>query len=167
SDKNSTDGRFYVIIDTGFTAANTTVPLKASNFQALTPDGSLNPAATFLPGYFFDLPGDGVANDPNERVLGEAFALSGLLIFATYVPKPIVLGSTNAVCADTGDTHGFLLNINNGDAISTQVGTEGTGTPTGTSNRYFVLTKDLGLNVTTAESTPIIVTKTNPSPPPG
>ena len=173
SDKNSTDGRFYVIIDTGFTAANTTVPLKASNFQALTPDGSLNPAAnfllhpvgSFLPGYFFDLPGDGVANDPNERVLGEAFALSGLLIFATYVPKPIVLGSTNAVCADTGDTHGFLLNINNGDAISTQVGTEGTGTPTGTSNRYFVLTKDLGLNVTTAESTPIIVTKTNPSPP--
>jgi Neisseria PilC beta-propeller domain len=173
SDKNSTDGRFYVIIDTGFTAANTPAPLKAANFQALTPDGSLNPTFNFLlnppgglqPGYFFDLPGDGIANDPNERVLSEAFALSGVLIFATYVPNPLVVGSNNAVCADTGDTHGFLLNINNGDAISTQVGTEGTGTPTGTSNRYFVLKTDLGLNVTTAESTPIIVTKANPSPP--
>jgi len=173
SDKNSTDGRFYVIIDTGFTAANTPSPLTAANFQALTPDGALNPNINFLlnptgsfkPGYFFDLPGDGVANDPNERLLSEAFALSGLLIFGTYVPKPIVVGSNNAVCADTGDTHVFLLNVNNGDAISSQVGTEGTGTPTGTSNRYFVLSKDLGLNVTTAESTPIIVTKTNPNPP--
>jgi len=70
SDKNSTDGRFYVIIDTGFTAANTSTPLKAANFQALTPDGSLNPNSNFLlsppsglqPGYFFDLPGDGVAD---------------------------------------------------------------------------------------------------------
>jgi hypothetical protein len=173
SDKNSTDGRFYVIIDTGFTAANMATPLKAANFQALTPDGTLNPNSNFLlsppsglqPGYFFDLPGDSVAGDPNERLLSEAFALSGLLIFGTYVPKPIVVGSNNAVCADTGDTHVFLLNINNGDAISSQVGTEGTGTPTGSSNRYFVLSKDLGLNVTTAESTPIIVTKANPTPP--
>ncbi len=173
SDKNSTDGRFYVIIDTGFTAANMPSPLTAANFQALTPDGALNPTqnfllhptGSFLPGYFFDLPGDGVANDPNERVLSEAFALSGLLIFATYVPKPIVVGTNNAVCADTGDTHGFLLNINNGDAISGLVGMEGTGTPTGNTGRYFVLTKDLGLNVTTAESTPIIVTKGGPPPP--
>jgi Tfp pilus tip-associated adhesin PilY1 len=174
SDKNSLDGRFYVIIDTGFTAANTTVPLKAANFQALTPDGSLNPSSNFLlnppsglqPGYFFDLPGDFIANDPNERLLSEAFALSGLLIFGTYVPKPIVVGSNNAVCADTGDTHVFLLNINNGDAISSQVGAEGTGTPTGTSNRYLVLSKDLGLNISTSESTPIIVTKGGPPPPP-
>ncbi|HEY6324752.1 MAG TPA: PilC/PilY family type IV pilus protein [Thermoanaerobaculia bacterium] len=173
SDKNSLDGRFYVIIDTGFTAANMSTPLKAANFQALTPDGSLNPNSNFLlsppnglqPGYFFDLPGDSIANDPNERLLSEAFALSGLLIFGTYVPKPLVVGSNNAVCADTGDTHGFLLNINNGDAISSQVGAEGTGIPTGSSNRYFVLSKDLGLNVTTAESTPIIVTKANPNPP--
>jgi PilC-like protein with beta-propeller domain len=173
SDKNSLDGRFYVIIDTGFTAANMSTPLKAANFQALTPDGALNPTFNFLlnppsglqPGYFFDLPGDFIANDPNERVLSEAFALSGLLIFGTYVPKPLVVGSNNAVCADTGDTHVFLLNINNGDAISSQVGAEGTGTPTGTSSRYFVLAKDLGLNVTTAESTPIIVTKAQPNPP--
>ncbi|HEV3073374.1 MAG TPA: hypothetical protein VHB47_03055, partial [Thermoanaerobaculia bacterium] len=96
----------------------------------------------------------------------EAFALSGLLIFGTYVPKPIVVGSNNAVCADTGDTHVFLLNINNGDAISSQVGAEGTGTPTGTSNRYLVLSKDLGLNISTSESTPIIVTKGGPPPPP-
>jgi len=110
--------------------------------------------------------GDGMLNDPSERVLNEPFVLSGLLIFATYVPKQLSsVGNNNAVCADTGDTHVFLLNINNGNAISTLVGAEGTGSPTGTSNRYFVLSKDLGLNVSSAESTPIVVTKGGQTPP--
>lgn len=172
-DTNANPGRFYVVIDTGFTAPMT--PLTETSFQMLTPDGALNPGSNFLlsppaskqPGYFFSLPGDGIAADPNERVLSEPFALSGLLIFASYVPKQLTaVGNNNSVCADSGDTHVFLLNINNGDAISSQVGGEGTGTPTGTSNRYFVLSKDLGLNISTAESTPIIVTKANPNPPP-
>jgi hypothetical protein len=171
-DTNANPGRFYVIIDNGFAPGMT--PLTESSFQMLTPDGALNPASNFLlsppsgkqPGYFFSLPGDGIVTDPNERVLNEAFALSGLLIFATYLPKQLTsVGNNNAVCADTGDTHVFLLNINNGDAISSQVGAEGTGVPTGPSNRYFVLSKDLGLNVSTAESTPIIVTKGGPPPP--
>jgi len=171
-DTNANPGRFYVIIDTGFAPGMT--PLTESSFQMLTPDGALNPNSNFLlsppsgkqPGYFFSLPGDTILADPNERVLNEAFALSGLLIFATYLPKQLTsVASNNAVCADTGDTHVFLLNINNGDAISTKVGTQGTGIPSGTSNRYFVLSKDLGLNVSTAESTPIIITKGGPPPP--
>jgi hypothetical protein len=174
---NSVDtisGRFYVMIDTGFTAANTKTPLKAANLQALTPDGALNPGKNFLlspnpgmqPGYYFDLPGSGVANSPGERVLSEAFTLSGVVIFASYVPKPLTsVSNNNTVCADTGDTHVFLINVNNGDAISSQLASEGTGTPTGTSNRYLVLSKDLGLNISTTEVSPIISNKANPSPP--
>jgi|GEM_PF-698406 len=170
SDKNLIDGRFYVLIDTAFKPGMT--PITATSLQALTPDGLPNPnsltntASGKVPGYFFDLPGDGMLNDPSERVLNEPFVLSGLLIFATYVPKQLSsVGNNNAVCADTGDTHVFLLNINNGNAISTLVGAEGTGSPTGTSNRYFVLSKDLGLNVSSAESTPIVVTKGGQTPP--
>jgi hypothetical protein len=172
SDKNSLDGRFYVMIDTGFTAANTPTPFKATNLQALAPNGGTNSAANFLlsppsgkqPGYFFDLPGDGIANDPNERVIAEPFVLAGALIFASYVPKQLTsVAGNNAVCADTGDTHGFLLNVNNGDPILLPA--QATGLITSASGRYFILSKDLGLNISTSESTPIIVTKQNPNPP--
>lgn len=171
SDKNSLDGRFYVMIDTGFTAANTPTPFKAANLQALAPNGGTNASANFLlnspgkqPGYFFDLPGDGIANDPNERVLAEPFVLAGALIFASYVPKQLTsVGGNNSVCADTGDTHGFLLNVNNGDPILLPA--QATGLITSASGRYFILPKDLGLNISTSESTPIIVTKQNPNPP--
>jgi hypothetical protein len=165
---DATTGRFFVIIDTGFTAANTPTPYKAANLQQLTPDGTLNPNSNFLlsppgglqPGYYFELGG-------GERVISEAFALSGVLIFPSYVPKPITsVVNSNTVCADTGDTHVFLLNINNGDALSTQTPTLGTGVPTGSSNRYFVLPKDLGLNTNSSESTPVSITKGNPNPPP-
>jgi hypothetical protein len=169
---DATTGRFFVMIDTGFTAANTPTPLTASSLQQLTPDGALNPTSNFLlnpaagkqAGYFFEL-------GAGERVLNEAFVLSGVMLFGSYVPKPITSAvSSNTVCANTGDTHVFVLNVDNGDAISSQLATEGTGTaangPTGgPTNRYFVLTKDLGLNINTSESTPIIATKTNPNPP--
>jgi len=164
---DATTGRFFVFIDTGFTAANTLTPYTSANLQQLTPDGTLNPNSNFLlsppggllPGYYFEL-------GAGERVLNEAFTLTGVMIFSTYVPKPLTsVANGTTVCADSGDTHVFVLNINNGDAISQQTGAEGTGTPTGTSNRYFVLAKDLGLNVNTSESTPIIATKANPNPP--
>ena len=170
-----TSGRFYVLIDTGFTAANTATPHTAADLQQLTPDGALNPASNFLlsptagllPGYYFEM-GQG------ERVINQAFALSGVLIFGSYVPKPITAASNgNTVCADTGDTHVFVLNINNGDAISSQVATEGTAAPANGSggsptNRYFVLAKDLGIQINTKESTPIAPTPpaAGPSSPP-
>ena len=64
----------------------------------------------------------------------------------------------------------FLLNIDNANPISAQVASQGTGTPGNgpggvPTNRYLVLSKDLGLNINTSESTPIIATKTNPNPP--
>ncbi len=164
---DSTTGRFFVLIDTGFTAANTPTPFKAANLQQLTPDGTLNPNSNFLlsppnglqPGYYFEM-------GAGERVINEAFALAGVLIFPSYVPKLLTsVANNNTVCADTGDTHVFVLNINNGDALSQQTAALGTGSPTGTTNRYFVLSKDLGLNVNTSESTPIIATKGNPTPP--
>jgi hypothetical protein len=169
---DATTGRFYVMIDTGFTAANTPTPLNVGSLQQLTPDGALNPTSNFLlnpaagkqPGYFFELAA-------GERVINQAFALSGVLLFGSYIPKPITSAvSSNTVCANTGDTHVFVLNIDNGDAISSQLAAEGTGTPAngptgGPTNRYFVLIKDLGLNINTSESTPIIATATNPNPP--
>lgn len=174
-------GRFYVMLDRdttsalaqALTPATPGLPFKASKLQALTPDGALSgsaknfllsPGSNLQPGWYLDLKG-------GERVVNEAFALSGLLIFSSYQPQVIVPVSSSTVCANTGDTRVFVLNVTNGDPISNQVGLEGTpgvilpngpgGTPT---NRYFVLKDDFGLNINTSESTPMIATKGNPNP---
>jgi hypothetical protein len=170
---DSTTGRFYVLIDTGFTAANTTPPLNAGSLQQLTPDGALNPSSNFLvnpptgkvPGYYFELAA-------GERVVNQAFALAGVLIYGSYVPKPLTSAITgNTVCADSGDTKVFVLNVDNGDPVSKTLASEGTpgaagnGPGGGPTNRYFVIVDRFGLNINSSESTPIIATKTNPHPP--
>jgi hypothetical protein len=164
-----TTGRFFVLIDTGFTAANTTTPLTAANLQALTPDGATNPNSNFLtspssgkaPGFYFDLAG-------GERVINEAFTLSGVLVFGTYQPQPITsVVNSNTVCADTGDTRVFVVSLDNGDPLAVRStpgandglaslgsGTAGNGTGGVPTDRYFVLSKQLGLNITSSESRP-------------
>ena len=176
TDPDRLSGRFFVILDrdttTGvpLTSKTAGLPFKAANLPALTPDGApagitsflLTPAKGMQPGWYLDL-------KSGERVLTEAFALSGILIFSSYVPSVVIPTNSNSVCADTGDTRVFVLKINNGDAIGQQVAALGTGTAGNGSggtptNRYYVLSKDLGLNVNTSESTPIIATKGNPNP---
>jgi len=167
---DSTTGRFYVMMDNGLgTAANpTTLPLKAANLLALTPDGANStgnplesPAVGMQGGYYFEL-------SQGERVLSEAFALSGVLIFNSYQPKAATGGTPPAkvVCIDSGDTRVFLLNITTGNSLSSKTAAQGTVTLTNPTNRYFTVAQTLALNITTAQNPSVFPTKGNPNPVP-
>jgi hypothetical protein len=153
---DATTGRFYVLVDTGFTAANSTPPLTAAKLQQLNPDSTVptggnlltTPQSGKVPGFFFEL-------TPGERLLNEATTLSGALVFVSYEPKPITsTTSNNTVCADTGDTRVFVVNITNGDFLSGLTASRGTVTLSNPSNRYFVVGNALGASIGFSESTP-------------
>jgi Tfp pilus tip-associated adhesin PilY1 len=132
---DTTTGRFYVLVDNGLQSTTTGLPLKAANLLAINPDdgqvgSAINllsaPATGMHGGYYLQLAA-------GERVVDEAFALSGVLVFSSYQPALLTSAtSSNTVCADSGDTRVFLLNITNGNSLSSDTGTLGTGTPAST-----------------------------------
>jgi hypothetical protein len=151
-----TTGRFYVLVDTGFTAANSMPPLTAASLQQINPDSTTPTGGNLLttpqpgkaPGFFFEL-------TPGERLLNEATTLSGALVFVSYEPKPVTsTTNNNTVCADTGDTRVFVVNITNGDFLSGLTASRGTVIPPTPSNRYFVLGGAFGASIGFSESTP-------------
>jgi hypothetical protein len=168
---DTTTGRFYVLVDTGFTAANSTTPLTAASLQQINPDNTTPTGGNLLttpqpgkvPGFFFEL-------SSGERLLSEATTLSGALVFVSYEPKQITSPTNNnAVCADTGDTRVFVVQITNGDFLSGLTATRGTVALPNPSNRYFVLGGAFGASIGFSESTPAKSASgspTNPPPPP-
>jgi hypothetical protein len=173
---DATTGRFYVMIDNGITPTTTGLPFTAANLNALTPDGAaVAPATDYLdttpvsgmqPGYYFEL-------NPGERVLSEAFVLSGVLIFNSYEPTPATgkAGSNNTiVCINGGNSRLFALLLTNGNALAPAVAasgstpaipglaSQGTVTPanqsggTTPSDRYMILGETLALNITSAQN---------------
>jgi hypothetical protein len=169
---DTTTGRFYVMIDNNLTATTTGLPFTAANLVALTPDGANAPAGTdyldnpangVQPGYYFEL-------NPGERVLSEAFVLAGSLIFNSYEPTTATGGTNPAVCIDSGNTRLFVLNIENGNALTSQLASQGTVTAanqtggSSPSNRYMIIGQTLALNITTAQNPATFPTASNPNP---
>jgi hypothetical protein len=173
---DTTTGRFYVMIDNNITPATSGLPFTAANLVALTPDGApvgstvdyldSTPGTGKQPGYYFEL-------NPGERVLSEAFVLSGTLIFNTYEPAPATgaAGSSGSVvCIDGGNSRLFALLITNGNPLSPAVaasgstpavpglasqGTVAAANQTGGSaptDRYMILGETLALNITSAQN---------------
>jgi hypothetical protein len=114
------EGRYYLFLDTGFTATSTSLPLTESVLEPISPDLSESPYTTQ------DLllapdsengkaPGWVMTFESEERVLDRSFALSGVLFLTTFTPN---LGiASPGQCSTTGTSRVFTLFVNNANPV--------------------------------------------------
>jgi Tfp pilus tip-associated adhesin PilY1 len=110
---NNVEGRFYLMIDEGFTSAQ-----NESSYQQITPTGAstttdlvINPPVGKKRGWYLRLPA-------NERVITKAFGLSGLIVFSAYQPQLNTSTSpTGPVCGRTGTSRVYTVYANNGNPV--------------------------------------------------
>jgi Tfp pilus tip-associated adhesin PilY1 len=125
---NGQEGRFFMILDDGFTASQLNsgfLPLDETNYIKIDPETGAPPGTTssdfliapetgFQRGWFMSL-------DDDERVITQAFGLSGVIVFSGY--KPQVDIETNQdkqqVCSRGGDSRIFVVYANNAGALMT------------------------------------------------
>jgi hypothetical protein len=114
-------GRFYLILDEGFTAMTSGLPLDETSYQAISAVGGEDTGASYLldpvsgrrPGWHIDLGTD-------ERVITKAFSLSGVTVFTSYIPENQVSGGTSdAVCSRTGQSRIFVVYTDSANAVLT------------------------------------------------
>jgi hypothetical protein len=107
------NGRFYVFVD-DTDNASVTLPMKESNFTrvlaaALPTGGTLETASAGRRGWYLVL-------DTNERVINDAFALSGVTFFSTFKPNVTVTTTKDGPqCAKTGISRVFIVSTLNAD----------------------------------------------------
>ncbi len=144
--KDGTPGRFYVFLDESFTQGMT--PRKESDYANITStvqaptgvDHLLKPVVGSKPGWFVEL-------DADERIITKAFGLSGILIFTSYDPRPVLPdgsgsgngnGNGNAipVCARSGESNIFTVYTTTGDPVGNPTPAGGSGDPVLDQSRY-------------------------------
>jgi Tfp pilus tip-associated adhesin PilY1 len=113
-------GRFYMIEDEAFTRSTGGLPLTEANYQQIDSNGVdkaassdfiLNPPTGLNAGWVLLL-------NPDERLITQAFGLSGVVIFSSYNPQVVVTGSgSSVVCARSGDSRQFIVFANNGNSV--------------------------------------------------
>jgi type IV pilus assembly protein PilY1 len=109
-------GRFYVFADDTDLAGG---PILSSDLERLTP-GSVNTSSDFLfepdlskrHGWYIEL-------EANERVVADAFALSGITFFSTFIPEvESTVDPENRklrLCSRRGDSRAFATLTNSGN----------------------------------------------------
>ena len=132
--KDNQDGRFYVWLDDSADLSDAQLPVTESSLARITVTASAT-AERFLVaenrplgarGWYLVLNGE-------ERVITDAFALSGVSFFSTYNPVTCqgtidpVTGNCNAVnnplCARGGKSRVFIVNTLNANSFMTEIGT--------------------------------------------
>ncbi len=115
-------GRFYMITDTGFTRAmalSGTLPLVETSYPLLNPasgaaprDFIINPdtASGMRSGWVMQL-------DVNERVISNAFSLSGITVFTGYTPTTGIDPALGNLCSKGGDSRIFTVMTTTADAV--------------------------------------------------
>jgi len=121
---NGQEGRFYVIADLNWTDANRDgvvdsvcggcpQPLTESVYQAIGLDDAFDPLAP-PPDYLLDTsdstPGWFIRLTADDRVITEAFSLSGVTIFTAYAPRQT---EEEGVCALGGESKIFVVGTAN------------------------------------------------------
>jgi Tfp pilus tip-associated adhesin PilY1 len=123
------EGRFYLIVDDNYTAAQTAtgvLPRTENSYQqilagsadaAAGADFVLKPATGLQRGWYLRL-------DANERVITQAFGLAGIVTFSSYQPQVTVSGGTaDPTCAHSGDSHIFVIYAGSANSVMTVDGT--------------------------------------------
>jgi Tfp pilus tip-associated adhesin PilY1 len=133
---NDQEGRFYVFLDDNFTPAMLAagqLPKDDTDYQEVRPDALNAPAGAdyvLAPspgkerGWYLRL-------EPDERVITQAFGLSGIIIVSAFQPQVVVNGGPgngngnggnrngDAVCARGGDSRIFVVLASNANSIMT------------------------------------------------
>lgn len=123
-DFDSVEGRFYVIADTGWqdsdrdglidqVCGTCPQPLTESQYQAVGPDDSfdpLNPPPDYLLDTSDATPGWYLTLEPDDRIITEAFSLSGITVFTAYAPRQT---EEEGVCAQGGESKIFVVGTTN------------------------------------------------------
>jgi Tfp pilus tip-associated adhesin PilY1 len=142
--KSGVEGRFYVFVDDSDQVA--TLPMTEATLQGVSASSLTSPDVTnsdYLLGRPVGSRGWFLHLDVDERVITDAFALSGVTFFSSYQPSicqngppdPVTHQCTSAngggnnqplVCAKTGSSRVFIVNTTN--ANSFMVGADGTRT---------------------------------------
>jgi Tfp pilus tip-associated adhesin PilY1 len=121
--------RFYVFIDEFDSAAQITTPKIEASLAAIDPEVTAPTSSNLLVGS-----GGWVMRlAPKERVITDAFALSGVTVFSTFVPRTedgegnetvvgcvdgqVVDGSASKTCAKQGLSHVFVVNTTNANGL--------------------------------------------------
>jgi hypothetical protein len=118
----SATGRFYYILDTGWTSTPTSpfTPLTVASFQEILPDATAQAPGT----NFVDNPPNGLKNGwwmefaASERVINKAFVLGGVVIFSAFQPVTTVISPTGKhICSYTGNSRLFAVNATQGNGL--------------------------------------------------
>ena len=127
-ESNNQTGRFYTILDTGFTdsdrdglvdpCASGGGPCSANgyrsegDYQGIDPDEAFDPAS---PDYLFDsgdvTPGWVLRLDANEKVTTDPFAFTGIISFTAY--NPLLVANADGTCGQTGYSRIFVVKTTN------------------------------------------------------
>ncbi len=118
--ENDQEGRFYVILDQNFTVGATGLPRTEANYQRVTVnedsktpgvDFLATPQGTLLGGWYLQL-------EPDERIITQAFGLTGIIVFSSFQPKlDISTDENGVVCARGGDSRIFVVYANTANPI--------------------------------------------------
>ncbi len=111
------EGRFYLIVDQGFTSAQT-----ESQYTQITPTGAPNnndlvsgalPPTGLNRGWYVRLA-------VSERVITKTFGLSGLIVFSSFQPQVTSTSGPNGpICGRTGQSFVYTIYAKNGNAVLT------------------------------------------------
>ncbi len=111
---NLEEGRIYMILDTGFSAADVSsglLPRTESAYQEVT-FGSSNATADFLQhaphGWYIRL-------DEDERVITRAFSLAGITVISSF--QPLEDTSDGGVCRRFGNSRVTVVTTTSGNAL--------------------------------------------------
>jgi hypothetical protein len=124
-------GRFYLILDQGFTPTTVGLPFDETSYQAIPAVGGedtgrnflLDPDPSLRPGWHIDL-------GTEERIITKAFSLSGVTIFTAYIPENVIDEGeeeeedepTGPICSKTGQSRIFVVFTDSANAVLTLEG---------------------------------------------
>ncbi len=107
------EGRFYMILDDGFTSATAGLPRDETSYQQVAAVGQEDTGTDFLTNPLGDnLPGWFITLGTEERVITTPFALSGITIFTSFVPDV-----DEAACSSGGESRIFVVFTTSANAV--------------------------------------------------
>lgn len=120
-DAANLDGRFYIILDTGFVdedrngvldaaCGGCPMPLNETKYSAIGPDDVFDPQNPVY--YLYDPPGEALPGyyltlNMDEKVITPAFSLAGITIFTAFEPTEVA--NADGTCSRAGSSRVFLV----------------------------------------------------------
>jgi len=128
------EGRFYALLDQDWSDSDRDgvldeiggSPLTEANYTLVDPDDLVTPIANYLFGEVADglLPGWYFPLELDEKLITEAFTLSGVSFFTVFHPLQVELqGQNSGVCAFSGESKIFVVNTVTTKGYAVQEGT--------------------------------------------